>query len=144
MQATRISVLATVLAGSAALAGSAVGAAPQQTAESFASDESGVGLFKTYCASCHGKGAKGDGPLADSLRKRPPDLTLLARRNGGTFDADKVHRIIDGRKPEKGHGGSDMPVWGDAFTRAGEGKDEKAVKARIGAIVEFLGSVQVK
>jgi mono/diheme cytochrome c family protein len=58
--------------------------------------------FKTYCASCHGKEAKGDGPLADSLRFRPPDLTLLARRNGGTYPAEAIYRTIEGRKPVKG------------------------------------------
>jgi len=29
--------------------------------------------------------------------------------------------IIDGRHPVPGHGGPDMPVWGDAFKRAGIG-----------------------
>ena len=83
-------------------------------------------------------------PLADSLRFRPPDLTLIAKRNGGKFDTDKVYRIIDGREGVKGHGGTDMPVWGDAFKRSGEGYSEKAVKARIQAIVDYLKSSQVK
>ena len=119
-------------------------ASAQQTAEAVLSGTSGDALFKTYCGSCHGKSAKGDGPLADSLRFRPPDLTLIAKRNGGKFDTDKVFRIIDGREGVKGHGGTDMPVWGDAFKRSGEGYSEKAVKARIEAIVDFLKSIQVK
>jgi len=105
---------------------------------------SGESLFKTYCATCHGPTAKGDGPLADHLRFRPPDLTLFAKRNGGKFAADKVERIIDGRAPVKGHGGSDMPVWGDAFKGSQEGYDEAAVKARIKALAEFLEGLQVK
>ena len=104
----------------------------------------GGSLFRTYCASCHGKEAKGDGPLADNLRVRPPDLTLLAKENKGTFDADLVHRIIDGREPVKGHGGTDMPVWGDAFKHSAEGYSEKAIKARIDAIVVHLKSVQAR
>jgi mono/diheme cytochrome c family protein len=48
---------------------------------------SGSAVFKTYCTSCHGLSAKGDGPLADHLRIRPPDLTLFARRNDGKWDA---------------------------------------------------------
>src|SRR5947209_6201754 len=90
----------------------------QQTSEAIVSGTSGDALFKTYCGSCHGKSAKGDGPLADALRFRPADLTLIAKRNGGKFDADKVYRTIDGRDLVKGHGGTDMPVWGDAFKRS--------------------------
>jgi mono/diheme cytochrome c family protein len=105
---------------------------------------SGEALFKTYCATCHGPSAKGDGPLAGHLRFRPPDLTLFAKRNGGKFAAEKVGRIIDGRDPVKGHGGPDMPVWGDAFKGAHEGYSEASVKARIKALVEFLEGLQVK
>jgi len=105
---------------------------------------SGDSLFKTYCATCHGPSAKGDGPLADHLRFRPPDLSLFAKRNGGKFAADKVERIIDGRAPLKGHGGPDMPVWGDAFKNSSAGYSEAAVKARIKALVEFLEGLQVK
>ena len=35
--------------------------------------------FDLYCASCHGRQGRGDGPTAASLRTRPADLTLLAR-----------------------------------------------------------------
>lgn len=102
----------------------------------------GAALFKSYCASCHGREAKGDGPLAESLRTLPPDLTRFAERNGGEFDAEKVFRIVDGRNPVKNHGGPDMPVWGDAFKRAGEGYSEGRVKDRIDALVEHLRAVQ--
>jgi hypothetical protein len=73
---------------------------------------------------------------------RPPDLTLLAKRNGGRFSDETVRRIIDGRKPVKGHGGPDMPVWGDAFKSAPEGFSDAAVREKIVAIVEYLRSVQ--
>ena len=76
---------------------------------------SGSDLFKTYCAACHGTSAHGDGPLAAMMKKPPPDLTQFAARNGGTFPSALVAQIIDGRQPVKGHGGPDMPVWGDAF-----------------------------
>jgi mono/diheme cytochrome c family protein len=115
-----------------------------QTTEAIATGTAGQALFKTYCGSCHGPTAQGDGPLADSFRFGPPDLTPLARRNGGRFDAEKVRRIIDGRNPLKGHGGPEMPVWGDAFKRSAEGYSEKAVKTRIESITEYLRSVQVK
>jgi mono/diheme cytochrome c family protein len=130
------------LLASAAL-GLALAAPAQQTAEAPLMGETGDELFKTYCASCHGRSAKGDGPIAEHLRSRPPDLTLIARRAGGKFDADRVHRIIDGRNPVSGHGGADMPVWGDAFKRSGRGGTEEAVSARIREIVEHLRSLQV-
>lgn len=119
-------------------------ATAQQTSEAMLGGNDGGSLFTTYCASCHGKEAKGDGPLAENLRIRPADLTLIAKRNKGEFDAAKVYRIIDGREPVKGHGGSDMPVWGDAFKNSGTGYDEKSVKARIDAIVDHLKSIQAK
>jgi len=103
----------------------------------------GSSLFKTYCASCHGKGGGGDGPLAESLRFRPPDLTQLARRNKGPFPMDQVRRTIDGRTAVKGHGGPDMPVWGDAFKATSEGYDEKKVAERINQLAHFLASIQV-
>lgn len=102
----------------------------------------GSSLFKTYCATCHGVDAKGDGPLADQLRVRPPDLTRFGHRNGGAFDKDKVRRIIDGREPVKGHGGPDMPVWGDVFKRAEEGYNEKKAQQRIESLVAYLADIQ--
>jgi mono/diheme cytochrome c family protein len=126
----------------AALAATAASA--QQTSEAFSSGTNGAAVYKTYCAVCHGAEARGDGPLADNLRHAPPDLTFLAKRNEGKFDAAMVYRVIDGREPVKGHGGPDMPVWGDAFKRSTEGYSEKAVKERINALVDHLKTLQRK
>ena len=135
--------LALALSAALAAAASTPATAPaQETSEALLSGMDGGSLFKSYCGSCHGKEAKGDGALAENLRVRPADLTTIARHAGGKFDADKVHRIVDGRVPVKGHGDSDMPVWGDAFKRSGESYSEAAVKARIDAIVEYLKSIQ--
>jgi mono/diheme cytochrome c family protein len=101
-------------------------------------------LFRTYCAACHGTSAKGDGPLADSMRRRPADLTEIAKRNKGVFPTDQVLRIVDGRQPVKGHGGPDMPVWGDVFARSVEAGDPAIVQARIKAIVTYLESIQAR
>jgi len=103
---------------------------------------SGSETYRTYCAVCHGTKGKGDGKLADILRVRPPDLTLLAKRNGGRYPDDKVHRMIDGRNPVKGHGGADMPVWGDAFRNASDSYSDAKVKEKIDALVEYLKSIQ--
>ena len=95
-----------------AFAGSAWVAAADQASESA---QHGSATFRTYCASCHGTSARGDGPLADSMRRRPPNLTEILTRNKGVFPKEKVYRIIDGRERVPGHGGPDMPVWGDAL-----------------------------
>ena len=136
----RASVRGLVIAGIVAL--SAGSAARGEEADKGAGIVAGSYTFKTYCASCHGKEAKGDGPLADSLRFRPPDLTLLARRNGGSYPAETIYRTIEGRKPVKGHGGPDMPVWGDAFKNVESGFSDEKVKEKIDGLVEFLKSIQ--
>ena len=68
-----------------------------------------------------------------SVRVENGRVTAVATKGSEElkFDADKVYRMIDGRESVKGHGGTDMPVWGDAFKRSVEGYSEKAVKARI-------------
>jgi mono/diheme cytochrome c family protein len=101
-------------------------------------------LFRTYCASCHGEDARGNGPLAASLRRRPPNLTEIAKRNKGVFPQTDVFKIIDGREKVAGHGGPDMPVWGDAFQRSVEIRDEAAVAARIQALVDYLQQMQLR
>ncbi len=120
-----------------------IGAGPQSTADQRPTVEhSGSYLFGLYCASCHGTSAKGDGPLADSFRKRPPDLTQFSKQNKGVFPSELVGKIIDGRQPVKGHGGPNMPVWGDAFSRAREDADPESVKQKIQAIVDHLATIQ--
>ena len=39
---------------------------------------SGEEMFDAYCAACHGKDGKGNGPAAAELKMPPPDLTTLA------------------------------------------------------------------
>ena len=102
----------------------------------------GAGQFRVYCAVCHGEGATGNGPLAESMRVKPADLTMIARNNKGTFPANDVFRMIDGRNPVKGHGGPDMPVWGDAFARSGQDASPDAVRGRIEALVRYIEKLQ--
>jgi mono/diheme cytochrome c family protein len=128
--------------GAMLLFGSAVANGQQLPSPPGQQEYSGSELFKTYCAACHGTSAHGDGPLAANMKKPPPDLTQFAARNGGAFPAALVAQIIDGRQPVKGHGGPDMPVWGDAFKASRLGSSEESVQARIRALVEFLESIQ--
>ena len=101
----------------------------------------GKNLFRSYCASCHGPEAKGDGPIAEYLRVAPPDLTQLAKSNEGEFPYDDVASKIDGREAVPVHG-TDMPVWGDAFLKADEEGGEEVVARKITALVHFIWSVQ--
>ena len=80
-----------------------------------ATPETGLQLFSHYCASCHGALGLGDGPVARSLNPPPADLTTLAQRNDGVFDAQAVLSTIDGRREVIAHGPRDMPVWGVVF-----------------------------
>lgn len=105
---------------------------------------SGAYSYRTYCASCHGMDGKGDGPLAENLRFHPPDLSLIAKRSGGEFPTEKVIRIVDGRKPLSGHGGPDMPIWGDAFRNAETGYEDEAARAKIRQVVDYLKTLQAK
>src|SRR5579863_5841414 len=55
---------------------------------------SGAGMFKDYCAVCHGKDAKGDGPAAPALKHAPADLTTLAKRHGGKLPDSYVANVL--------------------------------------------------
>jgi mono/diheme cytochrome c family protein len=77
---------------------------------------SGEDLFNTYCAVCHGKDAKGNGPAAGALKVRPADLTTLAQRHGGKFPREYVTTVLQyGVEDVKAHGSKDMPIWGSLF-----------------------------
>lgn len=111
--------------------------APRILTESLAGRDS----FEPYCATCHGLNARGNGPVAGQLRKTPPDLTKYTARNGGVFPSERLRQIIDGHGVAA-HGDRAMPVWGDAFRSGREGLTPEAVKARIDAIVGYLGAIQ--
>ena len=117
---------------------------PTPPAETYQQSTPGAEVFRTYCATCHGTSARGDGPLASSMRQKPANLTEIAKRNGGLFPTDMVFRTIDGRQPVRGHGGPDMPVWGDAFSKSREAGDADRVKAVIDSLVAFLESIQLR
>jgi mono/diheme cytochrome c family protein len=102
----------------------------------------GADLFKTHCASCHGESGKGDGKLADGLQYAPADLTRISQRNRGKFPFERVVQIVDGRKPMKGHGRTDMPVWGDVLLTQREGYDKDKVKEQIRRLAHHLASIQ--
>jgi len=101
--------------------------------------------FGRNCAICHGINGKGSGPITPLLKKTPADLTQLSKKNSGKFPFWPTYRMIDGREPIDGHGGRDMPIWGDRF-RAEAGSlqqgAEATVRGRILEIIVYLQSIQ--
>ena len=137
----KLGVVTFVLAAGVMLAPGLVTTAAAQQSKQWTP---GGEVFRTYCAVCHGESARGDGPLASSMRRKPANLAEIAKRNGGVFPADIVFRTIDGRQPVRGHGGPDMPVWGDAFEKSREAGDAERVQKVIQSLVDHLESLQVR
>jgi mono/diheme cytochrome c family protein len=105
----------------------------------------GARLYATYCASCHGVGGRGDGPVAALLRVPPADLTRLAERYGEPLPADRLADFVDGRRSVAAHGPREMPVWGEQLYRGereGAPAKEAARSGTVLLIVEWLETIQ--
>lgn len=102
--------------------------------------------FEQYCATCHGRDAKGGGVASNLLTVKPADLTAISKKNNGTFPFWRVYSIIDGREDVKGHGSRDMPIWGAEFSAqaASSPTAQSQVRGRILELVYYLQSIQVK
>ena len=117
--------------------------------------------FLSKCAGCHGADAKGAGPMASKLKRKPADLTALAKKNNNVFQTDAIAAIVDGRGAIS-HRRLEMPIWGcrqgpppGPRRKAYQPKPiessldmpcdpEEVIKKRIRAIVEYLGRIQEK
>jgi mono/diheme cytochrome c family protein len=116
-------------------------AVPQETRLIESMD--GPALFRAYCATCHGKDAKGHGPALSALKKTPPDLTRLSIMNGGMFPLARVEATIAGDDPATpAHGSRDMPIWGPIFGQIGWDRDFG--KVRIHNLAKYIESMQGK
>lgn len=105
-------------------------------------EAAGKARFMESCAVCHGSEALGNGPYASLLTKKPANLTLLAKNNGGTFPFNVVYDSIDGRGPNGAHGTKDMPVWGSNWKGANAQGAETALRGRILETILYLRSIQ--
>jgi len=100
--------------------------------------------FEAYCAVCHGQDAKGTGPAAPAMKTPVPDLTMIAKRHGGKFDAVAIQRIIKGSDKTlatPAHGVETMPIWGDVFRGS---EDPSVTTGRVNNLVDYLKSIQVQ
>ncbi|QOY87104.1 c-type cytochrome [Paludibaculum fermentans] len=129
----------------AVVAASSTFADPPRTVKPVAPEsgpESGNGLFKSYCASCHGLQGKGDGPAAAAMRMKPTDLTQLARRGNGVFPGARLEKILGGADTITAHGGRQMPVWGPSLSVAGTSDARTARRVR--NLIAYIQSIQDK
>ncbi len=106
------------------------------------SPASGKGMFKEYCAVCHGNDGKGGGPAASALKKAPADLTTLSARNNGKFPEARVSQFIKGDAEVSAHGSRDMPIWGDLFRQLNT--ETGVANMRISNLADYLKSIQAK
>jgi mono/diheme cytochrome c family protein len=102
----------------------------------------GKGLYREFCAVCHGVDLKGNGPAAAALKQAPSDLTTIAKRGGGRFPDTKVMAILKGEETVTAHGSSDMPTWGKTFHDVSG--NMTIAQGRMHALVNFLQEMQVK
>ncbi len=107
------------------------------------SPASGVEMFKTYCAVCHGTDARGNGPATSALKVAPADLTTLAEKNGGKYPAMKVVTTIRGEDSLPAHGNKEMPIWGKLFFSM-SGGHESEVQQRVSNLTKYIESLQKK
>jgi mono/diheme cytochrome c family protein len=142
---------AAVATGLLATAATAAGVSPNDQSNSKTvvitagktSPTSGKQMFTSYCASCHGVNAKGDGPMAAALKTQPANLTLLSKKNGGAFPTNHVVAVIRFGSPVQSHGSVDMPVWGPVLGNMNEVTPLER-QLRISNLSRYLESIQAK
>ena len=98
-------------------------------------------MYRAYCASCHGRDAKGDGPAAGALKVPPADLTALAKKNNGKFPSNHVSAVLSGQGEVTAHGSQEMPVWGPVFSRISQGSQPE-IQQRISNLTLYLKTLQ--
>jgi mono/diheme cytochrome c family protein len=101
----------------------------------------GQAIYEDYCATCHGRDAKGDGPAARALKSAPIDLTQISRNHAGKFPEAEIRKIIVGQDMMPSHGTEAMPIWGKLFTKIG---DPNTLDQRVDALVAYLRQIQAK
>jgi mono/diheme cytochrome c family protein len=102
---------------------------------------SGREMYTAYCAVCHGKDGKGNGPATEALRVPPPDLTALAKKNGNRYPHDRVRSAIEGDARLPTRSSKEMPSWGALFWSMSQGHSSE-VYLRIRNLNKHLESMQ--
>ncbi|MFB3815268.1 MAG: cytochrome c [Terriglobales bacterium] len=105
----------------------------QRKVPAYAPADSGQQMYVAYCASCHGKDAKGNGPAAGTLKVAPPDLTRLSASHQGKFPEAHVYTEIRCSRH--------MPGWGTIFSSL-DRQDQALVKLRLRNLTKYIESLQ--
>lgn len=137
------SILAAALAGAVAtltLAGQQAPSAKKTEETRLISSLEGSDLYQSYCAVCHGKEGRGNGPVARTLKTAPPDLTGISARNRGMFPLQRVQQIISGESAVTAHGTREMPLWGPIFSQVAW--DQDLGRVRIYNLARYLEKLQ--
>ena len=140
-----IAVTAVLVLAGAAFAQNPPAASPAKPPSTLNVGDASAGevIYLRYCAACHGRTLKGDGPVASGLKNSPGDLTTLTEKNKGVFPYDKVAGVIDGRQTSRVHGTPDMPVWGEIFAIT-TGTEAPSAEAAVKRITMYVWSKQEK
>ena len=102
----------------------------------------GADSYNSYCAVCHGRTGKGDGPAATALKAPLPDLTTITARHNGVFPRKDVEETITGINRPAAHGTEDMPIWGPVFRKLAT--DANFATLRINNLLDYIEGMQVK
>ena len=138
-----LGLLVTLLVGPP---GAAVAQTPkvEKSSVPYTAPTDGQGMYRTYCAVCHGVRGKGDGPAAPAMKQKVTDLTMLAKSNGGKFPEERVYNSIAGDANLPAHGSSEMPTWGYIFKRISSSTDEREAVVRLKTLTEYVKKIQAK
>jgi mono/diheme cytochrome c family protein len=98
----------------------------------------GAQMYQAYCAACHGKTGKGDGPAASALKTKPADLTQLAKTHPGGLSQKDFQDRIEGMNMPSAHGSSPMPVWGPVLRSIGNDQ------LRVYNLKKYIDSLQAQ
>jgi mono/diheme cytochrome c family protein len=137
-----------IIAGlaSAAISGTAQNTTPKIHAVPIqrTSSTSGLEMYSSYCAACHGATATGNGPAAQALKVPPTDLTALSKNNHGVFPADHVRAVLQFGATTPAHGSAGMPVWGSVLRtlHTTESNPNTLVNLRIMNLTNYLKQLQ--
>ena len=121
--------------------GKAQSNASAPTALKQTSPTNGKQMYVNYCASCHGIDGKGDGPVAQSLKMPPADLTLLSKNNNGKFPDRHIFAVLQSGADIPSHGTPEMPVWGPILGELDKANPDMK-KLRISNLIRYLKSIQ--
>jgi mono/diheme cytochrome c family protein len=102
---------------------------------------SGLQLYKSYCAVCHGNDLKGNSPISPDYKNPPSDLTTLAQRHEGKFPDAYVEDVLRNGVKKPAQGKTEMPTWGPIFASI-PGMDPELVSIRIVNLTNYIKSMQ--